>query len=57
VADRTGFIPVHVDSPGRPRVADEHEARAIASYLEAITVNAGLPPIRVTLEEDCAWIQ
>ena len=54
---RTGFIPVHVDAPGRPRVADETEARAITSYIESITAEAGLPPITATPDGACAWIR
>ncbi len=54
---QTGLIPMHVDAPGRPRVADDHEARVIARYVEQITVDAGLPPIQIELEGDCAWIR
>lgn len=54
---RTGFVPVQVDAPGRPRVADAAEAQSIARYLEVITQEAGLPPIAARLEGACAWIQ
>lgn len=54
---RVGFIPVHVDAPGRPRIADESEAQAISGYIETITVEAGLPPIATRLEGGIAWIQ
>ena len=53
----TGFAPIHVDAPGRPRVADEAEARAIARYVEEITVAAELPAIATRLEGACAWIR
>jgi poly-gamma-glutamate synthesis protein (capsule biosynthesis protein) len=50
-----GIIPVHVEAPGRPVLASGARARDIADYLEAITLAAGLPPIRVgadfTVEE------
>ncbi|MDE2596688.1 MAG: CapA family protein [Sphingomonadales bacterium] len=42
-----GIVPVHVEPPGRPVLAEGARAREIADYLEAITVAAGLPPIRV----------
>lgn len=42
-----GLIPVHIEAPGRPVVAQEPRAREIADYVEAITLKAGLPPIRV----------
>lgn len=54
---RVGFVPVHVDAPGRPRIADEVEALAIVRYVESITTDAGLPPITAILEGPCAWIQ
>ena len=54
---QAGFIPVHVDAPGRPRIADETEAQEIVRYIEEITVQAGLPPISATLDGNCAWIQ
>jgi poly-gamma-glutamate synthesis protein (capsule biosynthesis protein) len=53
----TGFVPVHVEAPGRPRVADAQESRAIARYVEDITASAGLPPITTRVDGDCAWIQ
>ena len=54
---QAGFIPVHVDAPGRPRVADATEAKAIARYIEEITLAAGLPAISTRLDGDCAWLQ
>jgi poly-gamma-glutamate synthesis protein (capsule biosynthesis protein) len=42
-----GLTPVHVEAPGRPVVVGEPRAREIADYVEAITLKAGLPPIRV----------
>jgi poly-gamma-glutamate synthesis protein (capsule biosynthesis protein) len=53
----TGFIPVRVDAPGRPRIANPEEARDIARYVETITVQAGLPAIRSQFDGNVAWIR
>lgn len=42
-----GIVPVHVEPPGRPVLAHGAEARAIADYVERITVVAGLPPVSI----------
>jgi len=58
---RTGFVPIHVEAPGRPRAADEEQARAISRYVEQVTVDAGLPAFATQLEQTthgaCAWIR
>ena len=46
-AVEVGIVPVHVEPPGRPVLADSHAARRIADYVEQITVAAGLPPITI----------
>lgn len=43
-----GIVPVHVEAPGRPVLAAGARAAAIARYVEAITVAAGLPPISIS---------
>jgi poly-gamma-glutamate capsule biosynthesis protein CapA/YwtB (metallophosphatase superfamily) len=43
-----GIIPVHVEAPGRPVLADSDRAQAIYRYVEHITVEAGLPAIRIS---------
>ena len=40
-----GFVPVHVEAPGRPVIADAPQAAAITSYMTRITQDAGLPPL------------
>jgi poly-gamma-glutamate capsule biosynthesis protein CapA/YwtB (metallophosphatase superfamily) len=48
-ADRTmevGFVPVTVEAPGRPVLADEAMAQAITAYVVQISEQAGLPPLR-----------
>jgi poly-gamma-glutamate capsule biosynthesis protein CapA/YwtB (metallophosphatase superfamily) len=42
--------PVFVEAPGRPVLADGTQGRTIADYVERITREAGLPPIRVTTD-------
>ncbi len=42
-----GIVPVTVDPPGRPRLADEVEAGRICDYLQRITRAAGLPPLQL----------
>jgi len=54
---QTGFVPIHVDAPGRPRPATGSEAPNILRYVESISAEAGLPPIQARLEGDTAWIQ
>jgi len=43
-----GIVAVHVEAPGRPVLAAPNKAREIADYVERITVEAGLPAIRIT---------
>src|SRR5579875_531794 len=40
-----GFVPVHVEPPGRPVIAGGETAERIVSYVEDITRAAGLPPL------------
>jgi poly-gamma-glutamate capsule biosynthesis protein CapA/YwtB (metallophosphatase superfamily) len=54
---QTGFVPVYVDAPGCPRIADQHEAQVIAHYIETITAAACLPPIKARIDGACAWIR
>lgn len=42
------IIPVHVEPPGRPVIADEERAFEIMNYVKKITIDAGLPPIFFT---------
>jgi poly-gamma-glutamate synthesis protein (capsule biosynthesis protein) len=52
---RVGFIPVHVDPPGRPRVAHEY-AQRIAEYIQAISIEAGLPPLNLQITSEGVWL-
>jgi poly-gamma-glutamate capsule biosynthesis protein CapA/YwtB (metallophosphatase superfamily) len=47
-----GIVPVHVEAPGRPRVADKAEAARICDYLQGITLQAGLPALVLTPRAD-----
>ncbi len=47
-----GIIPVHVEAPGRPVVAQGQRKREIEGYVERITVAAGLPAVRITAAGD-----
>jgi poly-gamma-glutamate capsule biosynthesis protein CapA/YwtB (metallophosphatase superfamily) len=41
------IVPVHVEAPGRPVLAEGQRVRDIANYVEAVTVKAGLSPIAI----------
>jgi hypothetical protein len=47
-----GIVPVAVDPPGKPRLADAAESAAICAYLQRITQMAGLPALRFTARAD-----
>jgi Bacterial capsule synthesis protein PGA_cap len=47
-----GFVPVHVEAPGRPVIADEPHAAATIAYMARITVEAGLPPLSLSRRDD-----
>jgi poly-gamma-glutamate capsule biosynthesis protein CapA/YwtB (metallophosphatase superfamily) len=40
-----GFVPVHVEPPGRPVIATDADAKGIIEYVAQITAEAGLPPL------------
>lgn len=42
---QAGIVPMHIDPPGRPRLADADESRRIRQYVADITVAAGLPAL------------
>jgi hypothetical protein len=47
-----GFVPVHVEAPGRPVIAAAAEASRVTSYIALITAAAGLPPLSFLNRED-----
>jgi poly-gamma-glutamate capsule biosynthesis protein CapA/YwtB (metallophosphatase superfamily) len=47
-----GFVPVHVEAPGRPVIAAGAQAEAVVAYMRRITEQAGLPPLTYTPRED-----
>jgi poly-gamma-glutamate capsule biosynthesis protein CapA/YwtB (metallophosphatase superfamily) len=47
-----GFVPVHVEAPGRPIIADEAQAAATIAYVARITREAGLPPLSLRSRDD-----
>ncbi len=53
---KAGFIPVHVEAPGRPRIAFDHAER-ISRYIAEITVEAGLPPLSPILTSEAVWLK
>jgi len=53
---RVGLIPVHVEPPGRPVLANRDQALRITSYIERITMEGGLPSIHTTFDGECAWL-
>jgi len=53
----TGFIPIHVDPPGRPRPCSDVEAPGVVRYVEEITDAAGLPPIAFEYQGGYAWMK
>ncbi|MFB0610712.1 CapA family protein [Aurantiacibacter poecillastricola] len=42
------IVPVDVEAPGRPVLAEGNRAQDILRYVEDITARAGLPPIRIS---------
>jgi poly-gamma-glutamate synthesis protein (capsule biosynthesis protein) len=51
---QAGFIPIWSEPPGRPVPAGERAA-AVATYIDAIGVKAGLPPLRRV--ERAEWVE
>jgi poly-gamma-glutamate capsule biosynthesis protein CapA/YwtB (metallophosphatase superfamily) len=48
----TGFVPVHVEAPGRPVIAAAAEASQVTNYIARITTAAGLPALSFKRRED-----
>jgi hypothetical protein len=53
----TGFLPLHVDAPGRPRACTDAEAADVVRYVEEITQAAGLERLEFEYRDGSAWIR
>jgi poly-gamma-glutamate capsule biosynthesis protein CapA/YwtB (metallophosphatase superfamily) len=51
-----GFVPVHVEPPGRPTLARGSAADAVVQYVRHISREAGLPPLHYTVTADMVRI-
>jgi poly-gamma-glutamate capsule biosynthesis protein CapA/YwtB (metallophosphatase superfamily) len=47
-----GFVPLHVEPPGRPVLPSPEQASRTVEYVAAITERAGLPPLTLTRRHD-----
>lgn len=52
-----GVVPVHVEPPGRPVLADAQQSERIGTYIKHITAAAGLPPITLLPRADMLVLQ
>jgi len=55
-AIEAGIIPVHVDPPGRPRLANEDEVIRVCAYLQKINLAAGLAQLKLTPRDDMVLV-
>jgi poly-gamma-glutamate capsule biosynthesis protein CapA/YwtB (metallophosphatase superfamily) len=53
---RVGFRPVHVEPPGRPVIARADAFERVCGYVEEITQEAGLPPLRTEVRGEDVWL-
>ncbi|HVF17251.1 MAG TPA: CapA family protein [Steroidobacteraceae bacterium] len=53
---RCGFIPVHVEAPGKPVLATGTDATRVIDYVQHITVKAEMEALRVCRDGDHAWL-
>lgn len=51
---RVGIVPVHVEAPGRPVLAQAGQFKNVCTYVEKITKDAGLPPIAISAD---GWVE
>lgn len=51
-----GILPIHVEPPGRPVLADPTQAQGIIDYLARITLAAELPPLTIRQREDMVLV-
>jgi poly-gamma-glutamate capsule biosynthesis protein CapA/YwtB (metallophosphatase superfamily) len=47
-----GFVPLHVEAPGRPVIATPAQAAAMTAYMAKITIDAGLKPLSFSPRAD-----
>ena len=52
----TGLIPVHVEAPGRPVLADAARSAEVCDYFSGITRAANLPEISLVQREDMVLV-
>jgi poly-gamma-glutamate capsule biosynthesis protein CapA/YwtB (metallophosphatase superfamily) len=53
---RVGLRPVDVEPPGRPVLARADAFERVCRYVEQITAEAGLPPLKLQAEGADAWV-
>jgi poly-gamma-glutamate synthesis protein (capsule biosynthesis protein) len=53
---QAGFVPVHIEPPGRPTRARGETALRVARYIERITAMGGLPALAVQFDGEIAWL-
>jgi len=53
---QAGFVPVFVEAPGRPVLADETRAQAVNDYVAHITQLAGLPRLQQQQQAGMVWL-
>jgi hypothetical protein len=51
-----GFIPVHVEPPGKPLLATGATATRVIDYVQRITVKTGMDALDVRRDGDDAWL-
>jgi len=52
-----GFVPVHIDPPGRPVIATGAQREDIARYISEIGVRAGLPALSLSQNGEAYWLR